>query len=83
MGFWLSRFHMGGVARVTYVRVNERLTNLGCALHNGLYKPPKNRSVAVHFVKRPGGMAYVWGLLVEGQKHNVTRCHQMTGDYRL
>ena len=83
MGFWLSRFHRAGVAPVTYVRVNERLTNLGCMRSNGLYRAPKNRSVASHFVKTAGGMQYVWEILVDGEKHNATKCRQMTGDGRL
>ena len=83
MGFWLSRFHRAGVARVTYVRANERLTNLGCRRNDGLYRPPRDRSMGVHFVKTAGGMQYVWGVLADGQKPNVTRCHRMTGDYRL
>ena len=83
MGFWLSRFHRSGVAPVTYVKANEKLTNIGCKLMNGLYRPPRNKSVGVHFVKTAGGMEYVWGMLVRGEKHNATRCHMMTGDYRL
>ena len=83
MGFWLSRFHRSAVAPITYVRINERLTNLGCRMHSGLYRPPRNHSVGSHFVKSAGGMEYVWGLLVNGDKHNVTKCHIMTGDYRL
>lgn len=83
MGFWISRFHRASLARVSYVRINERLTNLGCARSSGLYRAPRNRSVGVHFVKSAGGMAYVWGMLVRGERHNVTRCHMMTGDYRL
>ena len=69
--------------RDVIVRINERLTNLGCRMHSGLYRPPRNHSVGSHFVKSAGGMEYVWGLLVNGDKHNVTKCHIMTGDYRL
>ena len=83
MGFWLSRLHAAKVAPVTYVRVNDKLHNLGCARLNGLYKAPRNRSVAVHFVKTAGGMQYVWGVLVDHNKHNATICQQMTGDGRL
>jgi hypothetical protein len=83
MGFYISRFHRARLANVTYVRVNERLTNLGCGRNSGLYKPPKNRSVGIHFVKNAGGMAYVWSLLVHGMPHNKTRCREMTGDGRL
>ena len=82
-GFWLSRYHRAGVANVTYVRVNEKLTNLGCAKQTALYRTPRNRSVGVHFVKTAGGMHYVRGLLVRGERPNVTRCHVLTGDYRL
>ena len=83
MGFYISRFHLAGLVRVLYVRVNERLTNLGCARNSGLYKPPRNRSVGIHFVKSAGGMAYVWSMLHDGAPHNATRCRHMSGDWRL
>ena len=65
------------------MRVNERLSNLGCQRSNGLYRTPKPHAVGVHFVKTANGMKYVWGLLVDGEKHNVTKCWMMSGDYRL
>lgn len=84
MGFWISRFHRGGLRpAVTYVEVNKRLTNLGCYRHAGLYMPPRNRSVGMHFLKTPGGMRYVWSILVDGLKHNASRCRDWTGDGRL
>lgn len=83
LGYWLSRFHLSGVARVTYVRVNDKLTNLGCRRNNGLYRTPQQKSVGVHFVKTAGGMQYVWGLVVDGEKPNITKCHRMTGDGRI
>jgi hypothetical protein len=83
LGFWLSRYHRAGVARVTYVKANEKLTNLGCKRSSGLYRAPRNRSVGVHFVKTAGGMQYVWRVIVDGLRPNASLCHIMTGDYRL
>jgi hypothetical protein len=84
MGYWISRFHLGGLQPpVAYIEVNKRLTNLGCHRHSGLYQAPRNRSVGVHFLKTPGGMHYVWSILVDGLRHNATRCQRMTGDGRL
>ena len=65
------------------VRVNERLPNLGCFRNAGLYRPPHKSMIGMHFVKTAGGMQYVWGLLVDGERPNVSKCHKMTGDYRL
>ena len=83
MGFYISRFHLAGLASVTYVRVNERLPNLGCTRNRGLYQPPRNRSVGMHFVKSAGGMEYVWSVIHDGMPPNATRCIQMNGDGRL
>ena len=84
MGFWISRFHLGGLSPpVQYVEVNRRLANLGCYRHSGLYVAPRNRSVGAHFVKSAGGMHYVWSILADGMRHNATRCRLMTGDGRL
>ena len=84
LGFWLSRFHRAADSRlVSYVRVNQRTANLGCKRQNSLYHTPHNDSVAVHFVKTAGGMHYVWGLVVNGEKTNLAKCFQMTGDGRI
>lgn len=83
MGFYMSRFHLGGLANVTYVRINDQLTNLGCARNGGLYRRPNPRDVGKHFVKTAGGHAYVWSIVVDGMAPNVTRCIQWTGDGRL
>ena len=66
MGFYMSRFHLGGLANVTYVRINDQLTNLGCARNGGLYRRPNPRDVGKHFVKTAGGHAYVWSIVVDG-----------------
>ena len=78
MGFYMSRFHLGGLANVTYVRINDQLTNLGCARNGGLYGDPTARC-GKHFVKTAGGHAYVWSIVVDGMAPNVTRCIQWTG----
>jgi hypothetical protein len=82
MGFWLSRYHLSGAA-VTYVRINDRLLNLGCFRHSGLYRPPHRSAVGMHFVKSAGGMQYIWDVIVHGAKPNATRCRIMSGDGRL
>ena len=82
MGFWLSRFHRSAVAPITYVRINERLTNLGCRMHSAC--TVRRATIRSDRTRRvPAACEYVWGLLVNGDKHNVTKCHIMTGDYRL
>jgi len=83
MGFYISRFHLAGLARVTYVNVARWLTNLGCFRLRGLYAPPRNSSVGLHFVKSAGGMQYVWEVLHDRWPVNATRCRDMTGDGRL
>lgn len=83
MGYYLSRFHLANMARVEYVKINDRLPNLGCQRNGGLYRHPKNRSVGIHFVKTAGGMEYVWSVIHDQAKHNVTRCREATGDGRL
>ena len=65
------------------VRINDRAINMACISTVGMYQRPRNDSVVVHFLKRPAGVRYVWGLLVDHEKPNVTKCHRMTGDYRL
>ena len=56
MGFYMSRFHLGGLANVTYVRINDQLTNLGCARNGGLYRRPNPRDVGKHFRRRRADM---------------------------
>ena len=76
MGFWLSRFHLGGIQPpIAYVNVNMRLMNLACYPRKmfRLYSAPRNRSVGVHFLKSPGAQEYVWGVLHDGRRHNASR----------
>lgn len=82
LGFWLSRYHLAGEP-ITYVRVNDRLTNLACFYQKGLYKRPTPSAVGVHFVKSAGGMHYVWAVIHDGMKPNATLCRTATGDGRL
>ena len=86
MGFWFSRFHLGGIQPpLAYMNVNQRLMNLGCYPRKmfRLYSAPRNRSVGVHFLKSAGAQKYVWGVLHDGLRHNASRCREMTGDGRL
>ena len=72
-----------GAVPVTYVRINEKLVNLGCFRNGGLYRPPHRSAVGMHFVKSAGGMQYIWNVIANGAKPNATLCRKMTGDGRL
>ena len=45
-----------------------------CAGDYGTYDDPRNDTLVVHFLKKPGGVRYVWGLLHEGVPHSDTNC---------
>lgn len=78
LGFWLSapvlRATAGAPPNVTYVRVNDRASNMACLSTSGLYQRPQNDSVAIHFLKRPSAMQYVWRLLHDRQPHESKAC---------
>ena len=56
------------------VRINDRAINMACISTVGMYQRPRNDSVVVHFLKRPAGVRYVWGLLHDGVGHDATNC---------
>ena len=56
------------------MRINDRAINMACISTVGMYQRPRNDSVVVHFLKRPAGVRYVWGLLHDGVGHDATNC---------
>jgi len=75
LGYWLSEAQLAGeLGRVSYVKINDRAANMACMSVSGLYRVPRNDSVVVHFLKKPGGMDYVWGLLHSGIAHHPDNC---------
>ena len=56
LGFWLSRAERKGAFNVTWVRINDRAMNMGCISTKGMYQRPRNDTISVHFLKRPGGL---------------------------
>ena len=87
LGFWLRRRGelAGGRPRlnITYVRGNYNIPNLGCHLNNKLYRPPSKDAIAIHFVRTPGAMKYVWLVLQNKSAHDKDMCRRMTGDGRI
>lgn len=83
LGFWLRKHgEISNVApwlNVTYVADNGHIPNLGCHVHAMLYRPPSEKDVAVHFVKSPLGMKYVWDVIYHGMPHNKSLCQKMVG----
>jgi len=82
LGFWLTQARPR--IKVTYVRINNRATNMGCFGVNGLYARPRQDAVVVHWLKHASGQAYVWGLLHDGVPHNPHNCsaHVFNGKRR-
>lgn len=78
LGFWLSLPVLKATPHappdVSYVRINDRATNVACVSTAGLYQRPRRDSRAVHFVKRPSGMQYIWKLLHDGEPHDPKVC---------
>ena len=71
LGFWVQQLLADGIlANVSFVRASNRQAhNLGCQKRNAMYHPPTPLSVAVHYVKKPSGMAYIHSLYGE---HSAT-----------
>ena len=62
---------------MSWVRVNDRAINMACVSTKGMYQRPRDDTVIVHFLKKPAGVRYVWGLLHDRLPHtteNCTRC---------
>jgi hypothetical protein len=74
LGFWLSRAERRGLFNVTWVRINDRAMNMACISTKGMYQRPRNDTISVHFLKRPGGLEYIWGLLHDGVPHSPQNC---------
>ena len=81
LGFWL---HMlladGALPTTTFVRARpHEAHNLGCQKNDGMYRPPDGYAIAVHFIKRPQGMAYVKELLDGRRAHEPRACTRAAG----
>ena len=74
LGFWLSRAERKARFNVTWVRINDRAMNMGCISTKGMYQRPRNDTISIHFLKRPGGSEYLWGHLHDGKPHSAQRC---------
>ena len=74
LGFWLSRAERKGKFNVTWVRINDRAMNMGCISTKGMYQRPRNDTISVHFLKRPGGLEYIWQLLHDKVPHSAQKC---------
>mmetsp|Transcript_8972 Transcript_8972/g.28499 ORF Transcript_8972/g.28499 Transcript_8972/m.28499 type:complete len:128 (-) Transcript_8972:388-771(-) len=70
LGFWISRGERRGLFNVTWVRINDRAINMACISTKGMYQRPRNDTISVHFLKRPGGSLYLWGLMHDGVPHS-------------
>ena len=47
---------------------------MGCLSTKGMYQRPRADTVSVHFLKRPGGLEFLWGQLHDGIKHSGLNC---------
>ena len=59
---------------MTWVRVNDRAINMACVSTKGMYQRPRDDTVIVHFLKKPAGVRYVWGLLHDRLPHTTENC---------
>lgn len=84
MGHWLMQMAISGspAARDDLMFASLEPTrghNLGCRKSAHLYRRPRNASVAIHFVKRPEGMGYLYSLLREQRPHAPRACSRAAG----
>ena len=63
-----------GKFNVTWVRINDRAINMACISTKGMYQRPRNDTISVHFLKRPGGSIFLWGLLHD----ELRRCEEVS-----
>ena len=73
LGYWISRGERRGLFNVTWVRINDRAINMACISTKGMYQRPRNDTISIHFLKRPGGSEYLWGLY-HGVPHSAENC---------
>ena len=70
LGQWLAHLaRKSNRLQPSYVTINKRSRNIGCFRNFGMYVPPSNESLVVHYIKNASGMRYVWGMLHEGRPH--------------
>jgi len=74
LGFWVSRAERLGKFKVTWVRINDRAQNMACISTKGMYQRPRHDTISIHFLKRPGGSEYLWGLLHDNVTHSAENC---------
>ena len=63
-----------GKFNVTWVRINDRAMNMGCISTKGMYQRPRDDTISIHFLKRPGGLEYLYGQLHDGIPHLAQNC---------
>ena len=73
LGYWISRGERRGLFNVTWVRINDRAINMACISTKGMYQRPRNDTISIHFLKKPGGSEYLWGLY-HGVPHSAENC---------
>ena len=73
LGFWLAH------APLPATFVDIAVKNLGCFKNAGDYRPPDARKVAMHFVKKPSAMSYLFGVFHDGRPHDPYNCTVASG----
>lgn len=56
------------------VRTNDRAINMACISTKGMYQRPRNDTISIHFLKKPGGSQYLWGLMHDKLTHSAENC---------
>lgn len=82
LGYWLVQLLLSGaIAPLVHLAALEpgRGHNLGCRKQEGFYQRPSNRSRAIHFVKKPQGMMYLYGVMRGQHAHEITACRKAAG----
>ena len=74
LGFWLARAERARRFQVAWVRINDRAMNMGCISTKGMYQRPRSDTISVHFLKRPGGLEYLYGQLHDNVPHSAQNC---------
>ena len=59
--------------------VDIAVKNLGCFKDRGDYRPPDARNIAMHFVKKPPAMKYLFGVFHDGLPHDPYNCTVASG----
>jgi len=80
LGFVLNKLHETRVVNLTYASMRiASASNFACHGGNGLYRPPQNSSVVVHYLKKPSWMHYVWSVVNGSRGYSEAECRHVTG----